>query len=118
MQRAPFKIVPSEHDRARALVGRTREPMLYAKKSFAESLVLPGQSSFRDLLARCVVAFAGADLKVFFESRDFDRTIAAIGIEVGGAIRHDILAAQLVFNRRKRIFDIFHLVGEEGAASG
>src|SRR5438445_10170391 len=68
------------------------------------------------LLPWGVVSPAGADLEVFFHGSDLDGAVASIGIEVGGLVRNVVLAAQLVFNGGKGVGDVFHLVGEEGAA--
>src|ERR1700676_3667066 len=70
------------------------------------------------LLPWSVVCAAGADLKVFFHGSDFDGAVASIGVEVGGLVRNVVLAAQFVFNGGEGVRDVFHLVGEEGAAAG
>src|SRR6266404_1727144 len=70
------------------------------------------------LLPWRVVSAAGADLQVFFHGGDFDGAVASIGVEVGGLVGDVVLAAQLVFNGGEGVRDVFHLVGEEGAAAG
>src|SRR6266404_1869084 len=70
------------------------------------------------LLPWRVVSAAGADLEVFFHGGDFNGAVASIGIEVGGLVGNVVLAAQLVFNGGKRVRDVLHLIGEEGAAAG
>src|ERR1700733_13852079 len=77
-----------------------------------------GRASGTGLLLRGEVAFAGADLKVFLEGRDFDGAITAIGIEVGGFVGDDVLAAKFVFDGGEGVSDVLHLERKKGAASG
>ena len=70
------------------------------------------------LLSWGVVAAAGADLEIFFQSSDLDRAVAAVGVEIRGLVGDGVLAAQFVFNGGERVRDVFHFVGEEGASAG
>src|SRR5579863_7861090 len=73
---------------------------------------------FIELLLRGEVALASADLQVFLVGGDFDGAVAAVGVEVGGLVGDDILAAEFIFDGGEGVRDIFHLEGEEGAAAG
>src|SRR5579864_6106866 len=70
------------------------------------------------LLPRGVVASAGTHLEVLLEGGDFNRAIAAVRFKISRMIRNDVLAAEFVFNRRKRILNVLHLEGKECAAAG
>ena len=55
------------------------------------------------LLTGRVIALARSDLQVLFQGADFNTAIAAVGIEIGGTIGHDVLAAQFVLDRGEGI---------------
>src|SRR5208337_4520557 len=69
------------------------------------------------LLSGSVVSAAGANLQIFFHGGGFDSAVAPVGVEVGRLVGDVILAAQFLFNGGERVRDVFHLVGEEGAAA-
>lgn len=72
----------------------------------------------RRLLLGSEVAFAGADLQVFLECGNFDRAVAAIGIEVGGLVGDDVLAAEFVFDGGEGMGNVLHLERKESASAG
>ena len=74
--------------------------------------------SVPDLLLRREVSLAGANLQVFLQSRNLNRAVAPIGIEVCRAVGDHILAPQFVIDGVKGMRDVLHLERKECAAAG
>src|SRR5208337_367663 len=70
------------------------------------------------LLSWSVISTPGADLQVFLQCSDLDGAVAPVGVEVRRLVGNGVLAAQFLFNGGERVRDVFHLVGEKGAAAG
>ena len=70
------------------------------------------------LLAWGEIALAGADGEIFLQRADLDAAIAAIGVELSGLIRNDVLAAQFILNSCERPRNVFVLERSEGTAAG
>src|SRR5258708_36874580 len=87
--------------------------------AFSVPLCLYGENSLRpDLLLRGEIAFTRPHLQVFLQGGDFDRAVAAVGVEVGGSVADYVLAAQFVFNGGEGARDVLHLKRKEGASAG
>src|SRR6266404_4769889 len=65
------------------------------------------------LLTRSVISAPCTDLQVFLQSGDFDGTIPSVSVEIGWLVGNRVLAAQFIFNRRKRARDVLHLERKE-----
>jgi hypothetical protein len=64
------------------------------------------------------IAFAGADLQVLLQGGNLDRAVAAVGVEVGGSVGDNVLAAQFVLDGGEGVRDVLHPERKEGSAAG
>src|ERR1700731_2734400 len=70
------------------------------------------------LVARGGKAFAGAEREIFVQGADFNGAVAAVGVELGGLVRDDVLAAKLVLAGGEGVGNVLVLEREKRSAAG
>src|ERR1035438_4113450 len=88
-----------------------REPRVTTENSELGTELLP-------LLLRREIPLARPHLQIFLQRGNFNRAISSVRIKIGGLVRDDVLAAQLVFDRGERVGNVLHLEWKKNTSAG